>query len=203
MSSVLKTPRRCSWARNDALMQAYHDEEWGVPERDSRALWEMLMLEAFQAGLSWSIILRKRAAFRRAFRRFDPKAVARFDERDVVRLLADSGIVRSRAKIEATIGGARAFLAMQAAGEDFATFLWTFVDGKPIQNSGRVPAQTPLSVELSKALRRRGFKFVGPVIVYAWMQAVGMVNDHAIDCFRRKPVRALAKAPIAKARTRR
>jgi DNA-3-methyladenine glycosylase I len=198
-----KTPRRCSWARNDALMQAYHDEEWGVPVRDSRALWEMLMLEAFQAGLSWSIILRKRAAFRRAFRRFDPRAVARFDERDVVHLLADSGIVRSRAKIQATIGGARAFLAMQAAGEDFATFLWTFVDGKPIQNSGRAPAQTPLSVELSKALRRRGFKFVGPVIVYAWMQAVGMVNDHAIDCFRRKPVRALAKAPIAKAPTRR
>jgi DNA-3-methyladenine glycosylase I len=195
MSSVPKTPRRCAWARDDALMQTYHDQEWGVPEHDSRALWEMLMLEAFQAGLSWSIILRKRDAFRRAFRRFDPKAVARFGERDVVRLLADSGIVRSRAKIEATIGGARAFLAMQAAGEDFATFLWTFVGGKPIQNSGRVPAQTPLSVELSKALRQRGFKFVGPVIVYAWMQAVGIVNDHAIDCYRRKPVGALAKAP--------
>ncbi|HEY2418764.1 MAG TPA: DNA-3-methyladenine glycosylase I [Steroidobacteraceae bacterium] len=181
----------------DPLMQTYHDEEWGVPERDSRALWEKLMLDGFQAGLSWSIILRKRQAFRSAFQHFDPSRVARFKEADVVRLLADAGIVRSRAKIEATIGGARAYLAMQAAGEDFSSFVWRFSGGKPIQNSGSVPAQTPLSVELSKALRQRGFKFVGPVIVYAWMQATGIVNDHSADCFRRKPVRAMASVRSA------
>src|SRR5665213_4155496 len=187
-----KELRRCRWAAGDPLMQVYHDQEWGVPERDGRTLWEKLMLDGFQAGLSWSIILRKRDAFRSAFKGFNPSIVARFKEADVVRLLADAGIVRSRAKIEATIGGARAYLAMQAAGEDFSKFVWSFSGGKPIQNSGRVPAQTPLSVELSKALKRRGFKFVGPVIVYAWMQASGIVNDHSPDCFRRKPVRALA-----------
>jgi DNA-3-methyladenine glycosylase I len=167
-------------------MQAYHDEEWGVPERDSRALWEKLMLDAFQAGLSWSIILRKRDAFRRAFSRFDPARVARYTQRDVKRLLADPGIVRSRAKIEATIAGARSYLAMQAAGEDFSGFVWDFVGGKPLRNTGRVPTQSVQSVALSKALKARGFKFVGPVIVYAWMQAAGLVNDHASDCFRRK-----------------
>jgi len=182
-----RTVRRCAWASSDPLMQDYHDHEWGVPERDSRALWEKLMLDGFQAGLSWSIILRKRAAFRRAFRNFDPKQVARFGARDIARLLRDPGIVRSRAKIEATIGGARAYLAMQAAGEDFATFIWDFVGGRPIQNSGRRRiTQTALSVALSKALKARGFKFVGPVIVYAWMQAVGLVNDHAADCFRKR-----------------
>ena len=186
-----RTVRRCAWASSDPLMQDYHDHEWGVPERDSRALWEKLMLDGFQAGLSWSIILRKRAAFRRAFRDFDPKQVARFGARDIARLLRDPGIVRSRAKIEATIGGARAYLAMQAAGEDFATFLWDFVGGRPIQNSGRRRiTQTALSVALSKALKARGFKFVGPVIVYAWMQAVGLVNDHAADCFRKRSPRA-------------
>jgi DNA-3-methyladenine glycosylase I len=184
---------RCGWAAGDPLMQAYHDAEWGVPEYDPRALWEKLMLDGFQAGLSWSIILRKREAFQNAFRGFDPDRVARFGSKDVARLLGNADIVRSRAKIEATIGGARAYLAMQAAGEDFATFVWTAAGGKPIQNSGQVPAQTPLSVQLSKALKRRGFKFVGPVIVYAWMQAVGIVNDHAADCFRRKPIAALAK----------
>jgi DNA-3-methyladenine glycosylase I len=187
-----KELHRCRWAIGDPLMQAYHDQEWGVPEHDGRALWEKLMLDGFQAGLSWSIILRKRDAFRRAFKGFDPAVVARFRQADVVRLLADAGIVRSRAKIEATIGGARAYLAMQAAGEDFSSFVWSSSGGKPIQNSGHVPAQTPLSVELSKALKSRGFKFVGPVIVYAWMQAAGIVNDHSADCFRRKPVRALA-----------
>jgi DNA-3-methyladenine glycosylase I len=182
-----RTVRRCAWASSDPLMQDYHDHEWGVPERDSRALWEKLMLDGFQAGLSWSIILRKRAAFRRAFRNFDPKQVARFGAKDIARLLRDPGIVRSRAKIEATIGGARAYLAMQAAGEDFATFIWDFVGGRPIQNSGRRRiTQTALSVALSKALKARGFKFVGPVIVYAWMQAVGLVNDHAADCFRKR-----------------
>ena len=184
-----KPRRRCTWAMNDPLMQAYHDQEWGVPERDSRALWEKLMLDGFQAGLSWSIILRKREAFRKAFRNFDPIRVARFTERDVLRLLTDPGIVRSRAKIEATIKGARSYLAMQGAGEDFAKFVWTFIGGKPIRNTGSVPTQTPLSVALSKALKQRGFKFVGPVIVYAWMQATGLIDDHARDCFRHKPAR--------------
>ena len=178
--------RRCAWAANDPLMRAYHDEEWGVPERDSRALWEKLMLDGFQAGLAWITILRKRDAFRRAFAGFDPEKVARFGEADVARLLDDSGIVRSRAKIEATIGGARAFLAMRDKGEEFATFAWSFVGGRPLVGDGiDLPAQTPLSAEVSKALKARGFKFVGPTIVYAWMQAVGMVNDHALDCFRR------------------
>jgi DNA-3-methyladenine glycosylase I len=180
--------KRCSWAQNDTAMRAYHDVEWGVPVHDSRALWEMLMLEGFQAGLAWIVILRKRDAFRKAFRNFDPKKVARFTEADIARLLDDAGIVRSRAKIEATIAGAKIFLAMQAAGEDFAGFAWSFVEGKAIQNSGPVPASTALSEKISKELKRRGFKFVGPTIVYAWMQAVGMVNDHAADCFRRKAV---------------
>jgi DNA-3-methyladenine glycosylase I len=163
----------------------YHDEEWGVPEHDSRKLWEMLMLEGFQAGLSWITILRKRDAFRKAFRDFKPEAVARFSETDVERLLQDAGIVRSRAKIEATIEGARIYLAMARSGEDLATFAWNMVGRNPIQNHGPVPAKTPLSEEISAALKKRGFKFVGPTIVYAWMQAVGMVNDHAADCFRR------------------
>ena len=189
MSATSKnTIHRCSWAESDPLLRKYHDEEWGVPEYDSRALWEKLMLDGFQAGLAWIIILRKREAFRRAFRRFNPSVVARFGEADVTRLLADSGIVRSRAKIEATIGGARAYLAMQATGEDFSTFVWSLAGGKPLQRSGDVPTKTPLSEEISKALKRRGFKFVGPVIVYAWMQAAGIVNDHAANCFRRKAV---------------
>jgi DNA-3-methyladenine glycosylase I len=184
--------RRCSWAESDPLLRLYHDEEWGVPEYDSRALWEKLMLDGFQAGLSWSIILRKRDAFRSAFRNFDPEAIARFNEADIARLLEDPGIVRSRAKIQSTIGGAKAYLSMQSAGEDFSAFVWQIAGGKPKQNIGDVPAKTPLSEEMSKALKSRGFKFVGPVIVYAWMQAVGMVNDHAADCFRRKAVRVLS-----------
>jgi DNA-3-methyladenine glycosylase I len=180
---------RCSWAESDPLLLAYHDAEWGVPEYDSRALWEKLMLDGFQAGLSWTIILRKRDAFRKAFKNFDPEKVARFSEADVTRLLGDAGIVRSRAKIEATIGGARAYLTI----EDFSAFVWDFVERKPIQNRGEVLAQTPLSEEISKALKKRGFKFVGPVIVYAWMQAVGIVNDHAAGCFRRKAVRSLGR----------
>jgi DNA-3-methyladenine glycosylase I len=176
---------RCAWADNDPLMRAYHDEEWGVPEHDSRALWEKLMLDGFQAGLSWITILRKRDAFRAAFKGFDPKRVARFTEKDVERLLQDAGIVRSRAKILATIGGARAFLDMQAVGEDFSEFVWSMAGGKPIRATGPVPTKTALSEQLSVALKRRGFKFVGPVIVYAWLQATGVVNDHAPDCFRR------------------
>ncbi len=180
----VKAVQRCTWAGNDPLMQAYHDEEWGVPERDSRALWEKLMLDGFQAGLSWSTILKKRDAFRRGFANFDPKRVARFGEDDVVRLLGDAGIVRSRAKIVATIGNAQAYLAMAKAGEDFSEFVWTFAGGKPIRNAGPVPASTPLSTALSAALKKRGFKFVGPTIVYAWMQATGIVDDHASTCFR-------------------
>lgn len=180
--------QRCSWSQNDSLYRAYHDEEWGVPLYDSRALWETLMLEGFQAGLSWIVILRKRDAFRNAFKNFVPAKVARFGEKDIARLLEDTGIVRSRAKIEATIQGARIYLAMEAAGEDFSEWVWNLAGGKPIQNLGPVPAKTPLAEEISKTLKKRGFKFVGPVIVYAWMQAVGMVNDHAPHCFRRKVV---------------
>ncbi len=167
-------------------MRAYHDDEWGVPERDSRALWEKLVIDGFQAGLSWSIVLKRREGFRRAFQGFDPKVVAKFDSADVDRLLDDTGIIRSRAKIEAAIGNARAYLAMEAAGEDFSTFVWTMAGGAPILHpGGDIPAKTSLSEEISTALKKRGFKFVGPVIVYAWMQACGIVNDHAIGCFRR------------------
>ncbi len=181
---------RCAWSDNDVLMRAYHDTEWGVPERDSRALWEKLMLDGFQAGLSWLTILRRREGFRAAFRGFDPRIVAQFNQTDVARLLNDAGIIRSRAKIEATIGNARAYLAMAAAGEDFSDFVWTMAGGQPLQNTGPVPAKTALSEDISKALKKRGFKFVGPVIVYAWMQATGIVNDHSPDCFRRNMVSA-------------
>ena len=181
---------RCAWAESDPLLRVYHDQEWGVPEYDSRVLWEALMLDGFQAGLSWTIILRKRDAFRKAFRLFDPEKVARFGPKDVARLMADAGIVRSRAKIEATIAGARIYESMRASDQDLSAFAWNIVGGKPLQNNGTVQASTPLSEEMSKALKGKGFKFVGPVIVYAWMQAVGMVNDHARDCFRRTEVRA-------------
>ena len=180
------TITRCAWADNDALMRAYHDEEWGVAERDSRALWEKLMLDGFQAGLAWITILRKRDAFRELFAGFDPEKVARFDEADIMRLLGDARIIRSRAKIAAVIGNARAYLAMREAGEDFARFVWGMAGDAPIRGDGvHFPAKTPLSEEMSNALKKRGFKFVGPVIVYAWLQATGVVNDHARDCFRR------------------
>ncbi len=177
---------RCTWAESDPLLRAYHDREWGRPVRDSRTLWELLMLEGFQAGLAWVIVLRKREAFRKAFKGFDPAKVARFKEADLERLLKDPGIIRSRAKIEATIQGARIHMEMKKTGEDFGAWLWGMAGGKPILNQGPVPAQTPLAVEISKALKKRGFKFVGPVIVYAFMQAAGMVNDHSPDCFRRQ-----------------
>jgi len=183
---------RCLWSQGDPLMQRYHDEEWGVPDFDSRSLWETLMLEGFQAGLSWITVLRKRDAFRKAFRKFDPKAVARLGEKDIAKMLENPEIIRSRAKIEATINGARVYLDMQAAGE-FSDFAWQFVEGKPIQNSGPVQSSTPLSITISKELKRRGFKFVGPTIVYAWMQAVGLINDHAKNCFRRHEVAATAR----------
>ncbi len=185
-----KRIERCPWAEKDSLLRTYHDEEWGVPVRDSRALWETLMLEGFQAGLSWLTILRRREAFRQAFKGFEPEVVARFGEKEVARLIAYEGIIRSRAKIEATIGNARAYLEMAAMGEEFSTFIWNIAGGRPIQNNwpkaGDVPTRTALSEEISGALKGRGFKFAGPVIVYAWMQAVGIVNDHVAACFRRK-----------------
>jgi DNA-3-methyladenine glycosylase I len=181
----MKEKRRCSWAGSDPLMQSYHDDEWGVPLYDSRALWELLMLEGFQAGLAWITVLRKREAFRKAFRNFDPAKVAKFQEGDIARLLENPGIIRSRAKIEATIRGAQIFLDMKKSGTDFAEWVWKLAGGAPIQNTGPLPAQTQLSIDISKELKRRGFKFVGPTIVYAWMQAAGIVNDHSPDCFRR------------------
>jgi DNA-3-methyladenine glycosylase I len=178
---------RCAWAESDPLLREYHDQEWGVPQYDSRALWELLMLEGFQAGLAWITVLRKREAFREAFHGFDPGKVAAFSKQDVNRLLNNPGIIRSRAKIEATIQGAGIYEEMQRSGEDFSTYAWKLAGGKPIKNkSGELPAKTPLSEEISAALKKRGFKFVGPVIVYAWMQASGMVNDHEPRCFRRK-----------------
>jgi DNA-3-methyladenine glycosylase I len=181
--------RRCAWAGSDPLMRDYHDTEWGVPQRDARMLWEMLMLEGFQAGLSWSVILRKREAFRRAFAGFDPEQVSRFDAGDVARLMNDAGIVRAKAKIEATIAGARIYREMDERNESFSGFCWSFTRGEPLQGDGRtVVASSPLSEQISKELKRRGFKFVGPTIVYAWMQAVGIVNDHALGCFRRSRV---------------
>ncbi len=171
------------------MMRAYHDEEWGVPERDPRRLWEMLMLEGFQAGLAWIIVLRKREAFRKAFAGFDPKKVARFGKADIKRLMADAGIVRARAKIDATILGAQIFREMEERGESFADFCWSFTDGKPLKGNGRTfIASSPLSEKISKEMKRRGFKFVGPTIVYAWMQAIGIVNDHSIKCYRRAQV---------------
>jgi DNA-3-methyladenine glycosylase I len=178
---------RCAWAESDPLLREYHDQEWGVPQYDSRALWELLMLEGFQAGLAWITVLRKREAFREAFHGFDPRKVAAFGKPDVTRLLNNPGIIRSRAKIEATIHGARIYQEMTSSGEDFSTYAWKLAGGKPIKNkTGELAAKTPLSEEISAALKKRGFKFVGPVIVYAWMQASGMVNDHEPRCFRRK-----------------
>jgi DNA-3-methyladenine glycosylase I len=179
---------RCSWAEGDPLMREYHDKEWGVPERDPRALWEALVLDGFQAGLSWITILRKRDAFREEFRGFDPHIVSRLGEKDIVRALGNPGIVRSRAKIEATVANARAFLKMEADGESFSSFAWSFVGDVPAKIRGDVPAKTPLSESISIELKKRGFKFVGPTTVYAWMQATGLVNDHVSGCFRRDQI---------------
>jgi DNA-3-methyladenine glycosylase I len=191
MAKTPATKLRCSWAEGDPVMTAYHDREWGVPVRDSRMLWEMLMLEGFQAGLSWRTILYRREGFRAAFADFDPEIVAGFGLRDVERLMADPGIIRARAKILSTIGGARVFLAMRDQGEDFSDFVWGMAGGKPIRGDGvTVAASTPLSHTISAVLKKRGFKFVGPVIVYAWMQAVGIVDDHAAQCFRRRGISA-------------
>jgi DNA-3-methyladenine glycosylase I len=197
--AVYQSESRCPWANpKEPLYVAYHDEEWGAPEYDARALWEKLVLDGFQAGLSWITILKKREAFRAAFVGFDPARVARFGEAERARLLADPGIVRSGAKIDAAITGARVFLDMRERGEDFSTFLWAFTDGRPIANAwnsvAEVPAQTPVAVEMSKALKAKGFKFCGPVIVYAFMQAIGMVNDHATSCFRHEAVARMGRA---------
>jgi len=186
MSPPKPEKTRCPWPGNDPLYLAYHDQEWGVPETNSRTLWELLMLEGFQAGLSWITVLRKREAFRAAFHQFDPAKIARYKEPDIERLMQNPGMIRSRAKIEATILGAGIFLYMQQSGTNFAAFAWALAGGKPLQNTGPVPASTPLSQAISKGLKQSGFKFVGPTIVYAWMQASGMVNDHAPDCFRRE-----------------
>lgn len=189
---------RCTWCGTDPLYVAYHDEEWGAPEYDGRALWEKLVLDGFQAGLAWITILRKREGMRDAFDGFDPVKVAAYGEADIERLLGDVRIIRSRAKINSAIKGARIWLEMQENGEDFSEWLWSFVGGAPIQNhwpdSGARPVATPASEAMAKALKKRGFTFCGPVIVYAFMQAVGMVNDHGVECFRHGQVRAMADA---------
>src|SRR5262245_62970152 len=193
--ALLAKKRRCAWSGTDALYVAYHDQEWGVPVHDDRVLFEFLVLEGAQAGLSWSTILRKRDAYRRAFDRFDPRKVARYDQRKVATLLADAGIVRNRAKIESAINNAKAFLAVQVEFGSFDAYQWRFVDGRPIQNRwrtiGNVPASSAQSDAMSKDLKSRGFTFVGSTIVYAHMQAVGMVNDHLVDCFRYREVAKL------------
>jgi DNA-3-methyladenine glycosylase I len=185
---------RCAWCGTDPLYVAYHDTEWGVPEYDPRALWEKLVLDGFQAGLAWITILRKRETLRAAFAGFDPEKVARFDDADRERLMADPGIIRSRAKIESAIRGAQIYLEMRDAGEDFSAWLWSFVDGQPVQDSPVGLTQSEASVAMAKALKKRGFNFCGPVIVYAFMQATGMINDHTPACFRCDKVRAMARA---------
>jgi DNA-3-methyladenine glycosylase I len=197
MSATPAALVRCPWPKEDALYCAYHDQEWGVPEFDDRALYEKLVLDGFQAGLSWIIILRKRENFRRAFDDFIPEKIARYTPKKVERLMQDAGIVRNRAKIEGAVLSARAYLEVMEKGPSFSTLLWNFVDGKPKVNSYKtvkqIPAETAISRAMSKELAQRGFKFCGPTIVYAFMQAVGMVNDHLVTCYRHKAVQRLAK----------
>jgi DNA-3-methyladenine glycosylase I len=189
--------KRCPWCGSAPFYVRYHDEEWGVPLHDDRALFEFLVLEGAQAGLSWATILRKRAAYRKAFDRFDPRKVARYGDRDVRRLLGDAGIVRNRQKVASAITNAQAFLRVQEEFGSFDAYIWRFVDGRPIQNRRRtlaeLPARTPLSDAVSKDLRQRGFRFVGSTIVYAHLQATGMVNDHLVSCYRYREVRALGR----------
>ena len=181
-------PTRCEWSLGDPLLRAYHDEEWGVPEHDDRRLFELLTLEGAQAGLSWLTILRKREGYRRAFHGFDPVAVARLGARDVERLLEDPGIVRNRLKVESTVENARRVLEVREEHGSLDAYLWSLVDGAPIVNSWRVlgelPAETPASKAMSRELKRRGFRFVGPTVCYAFMQAAGFVDDHVVTCFR-------------------
>ena len=182
---------RCGWAGSEPIYEAYHDTEWGVPEWDSRALWEKLILDGFQAGLSWITILKKRDNFREAFEGFDPAVIATWGEKDVARLFQNEGIIRHRGKIEATIGNAKAYLEMG----DFSAYCWGWVDGKPMQTNFKtladVPPSTPLSTAFSKDLKKRGFKFCGPTIVYAWMEACGLANDHLTTCPQHGPCKAL------------
>jgi DNA-3-methyladenine glycosylase I len=189
--------KRCPWPKDDALYVAYHDEEWGVPEFDDRALFEKLILDGFQAGLSWITILRKRENFRRAFDGFKPEKIARYDKRKIAALMNDKGIVRNRLNVEGTVLSARAWLDVMEKGGGFSALLWDFVEGRPKVNRFRsmsqVPAETPISRTMSKELAARGFKFVGPTIVYAFMQAVGMVNDHLVTCHRHAALAKLDK----------
>ena len=188
---------RCEWSGNNPLYIAYHDEEWGVPAHDDRHLFEMLLLEGAQAGLSWLTILKKRENYRKAFHSFDPEKVAAYSERDVQRLLSDSGIVRNRLKIEAAIKNARGIRKIQEEYGTLAVFLWRYVDGTPRQNNWKsmaeLPTRPPQSDAMSTDLKRRGFNFVGPTICYSFMQAIGMVNDHVVDCFRHAEVKQMAQ----------
>jgi DNA-3-methyladenine glycosylase I len=189
---------RCNWCGTNPLYVAYHDEEWGVPVFDDRTLFEFLILEGAQAGLSWSTILNKRENYRRAFDNFDAEQVARYDGTKIAALLTDPGIVRNQLKIGSAVTNAQAFLKIQEEWRSFSDYMWSFVDGRPIQNSWRalseIPAKTPLAEALSKDLKKRGFRFVGPTIVYAHMQATGMVNDHLVDCFRYPEIVAMGSA---------
>ena len=184
---------RCGWVGKEAIYQAYHDREWGVPEHDDRALFEKIILDGFQAGLSWITILKKRENFRSAFDGFDPRKIARYRAAKLERLMNDAGIVRNRQKIESTVTNARAYLALRKEQGSFDEYLWSFVGGKPIVNRWtglkQIPARTPEAEAMSRALMGRGFRFVGPTICYAFMQAVGMVNDHTVDCFRHGKIR--------------
>tara|TARA_R110002049_G_scaffold29972_3_gene102062 strand:+ start:10270 stop:10839 length:570 start_codon:yes stop_codon:yes gene_type:complete len=188
--------QRCGWAGDEPIYQQYHDTEWGVPEYDSRALWEKLILDGFQAGLSWITILKKRDNFRAAFAGFDPHVTAGWHEADVARLLGDAGIIRHRGKIEAAITNARAWQEVEAKG-GFDAFMWRYVDGTPLQNrfatQSDVPPKTPLSEQVSKDLKKAGFKFCGPTIVYAWMEACGLVNDHVVSCHRHEVCAAMTR----------
>ncbi|HJW91684.1 MAG TPA: DNA-3-methyladenine glycosylase I [Anaerolineales bacterium] len=191
-------PNRCAWANSDPIMMAYHDEEWGVPVHDDRGLFEFLILEGMQAGLNWLTILKKRENFRRAFDNFDPARIARYDERKIEELLQDPGIIRNRLKVQAAVRNARAFLDVQQEFGSFAAYSWGFLGGKTLVNSwtmlAELPAKTAEAEALSKDLLQRGFKFVGPTICYAHMQATGMVNDHVVDCFRYEEINRLAGA---------
>ena len=194
MSAIKHTDgiSRCPWCGTDPLYVAYHDEEWGVPERDDRALFEKLLLDGFQAGLSWITILRKRDNFRRAFDGFAPDKIARYDKRKIAALMKDAGIIRNRMKIDGAVASARVYLDIMVKGPGFSKYLWNFVDGEPLDGKRKtikqIPAETELSRKISKDLKARGFKFCGPTIVYAFMQAVGMVNDHLTTCHRHKTV---------------
>lgn len=197
--SVSTRTMRCRWCGDDPLYMAYHDDEWGVPEHDDRALFEKLVLDGFQAGLSWIIILKKRAHMREVFDHFEPTKIAHYRPAKIERLLADPGIIRNRAKVEGAVSSARAYLQLRKSEGSFAEFLWRFVEGRPRQNHWtsmrQLPTQSPESVAMAKALKTRGFKFCGPTITYAFMQAVGMVNDHLVDCFRYRAVARMSRNP--------